>query len=783
MKSTVIHSHLPHLPHPLLPLSPFSQYSLFLSLLLVDLYLSILPIYSSSSSTTKRESVLETRKNRPCTFAAQTHSRTLVPALGPQVSERISEMFVQFQSLSSGITEEYLYLLIAAVIEGLTHKCRPKNNSQLISCIQTLTNIGSLLEDLLDLWFHVRSATPSQFNGNIPSVKQEQSMEFLCTNLLYRLILRVWLTLFQNTLTSLTSPALNDELQYLLSRPITMVTSDSLSLNRDWLFIGQRSLDVEFSFTFLESLFASISVTNFYTSSSHVMAEHFLNATQTVFSSECQDLLVYLCSKLQSLPRQSSIFESILSSIHLLLCLLTREMISLSDHIHRWQNAGKSQLLQQQDHASESTNYSLERSLEFDKLEQRLCKISQSLLTIFDNVPNIQLLSLQLLAQTGLDKVGIINDFLPRVSHSSVWSMPEVLDLYLELLEKAWFQLSSEYTGSTDFWSKVSHYATPLIQGSKNTVTQVIYHLQFLLTHDSCHLKSSLTKHVILKYHSKILEDFQNKVYCDPDWVRYITNQDIFEMEEEKVYHQYLKLLQKMAAHPSSLVPFLQNPQHLFLLFLFVPVSKFRSNALEVFKVVLTTLSTPWEASVMFANKLPDSKVHHHLINSLSRIAFEFNAAQVTKLCYQLSSTGMSVGCLDIRHVDRVHKTIQDFLEHSAIPNLLSPAVVYDLQLVTDVWEVLAVTTETCTSLLHILDDNQIWDVIHVLSLSSANLLSRLQSSSDDNTTLSEHEVNPLKQTLVALLCHVLAMAMSMSRLKEDSMKVNSISLCLCKQQ
>lgn len=718
--------------------------------------------------------MVETKRIKPWTFSAQTDSRTPVPTLGPRISEWISETFVQFQSLSSGITEEYLYLLIAAIIEGLTHKCRPKNNSQLISCVQTITNIGSLLDDLLDLWFHIRSANPNQCNGNVPSL--EQPTGFLCTNLLYRLILRVWLILFQNTLTSLTSSALNVEIQSLLSRPITMVTSDSLSLNRDWLFIGKRSLDVEFSFTFLESLFASISVTNSYASSTHVMAEHFLNATQVVFSTECQDLLVYLCSKLQSLPRQTSVFESILSSIHLLLCLLTREMISLSDHIHHWQNAGKSQLLQQQDCTAQSTgNYSLERSLEFDRLEQRLCKISQSLLTIFDNVPNIQLLSLQLLAQTGLDKVGIISDFLPRVSHSSVWSMPEVLDLYLELLEKAWFQLSPEYTGSTEFWSKVSHYATPLIQGNTNTVTQVIYHLLFLLTHGSYHLKSSLVTHAILKYHTKILEDFQGKVYSDANWFQHVTDQDMFEIEEEKVYHQYLKLLQKMATHPSSLVPFLQNPQHLFLLFLFLPVAKFRSNALEVLKSVLITLSTPWEASVMYANVLPDSKVHYHLMNCLARIAFEFNHTQVIKLCYQLSSNGMSVESLDIRHVDRIHRSIQDVLELTPLPDLLTPSVVYDLQLVTDVWNMLAVTTETCPSLLQLLDDNQIWDVIHVLSLSTASLLSRLQTPSEDRT---EHQSNPLKETLVSLLCHVLAMAMSMSRLKEDSMKVNNKCFC-----
>ena len=561
-----------------------------------------------------------------------------------------------------------------------------------------------------------------------------------------------------------------------------MVTRDSLSLNRDWLFLGNKSLDIEFSFTFLESLYASTSVMNFFNLSPHVTADNFLAVLQSVLSLECQELLVYLCSKLQSVPRQSNLYDDVLSSIHLLICQLTRELISVSGHVHSRQQAAKPQLLRKEVGGAVGgafgSDYSSIRSVEFDKSEQTLCKISQSLLTIFDNVPKIQLLALQLLAETGLDKVGIIEDFLPRISHSSVWSMPDVLDLYLELLERAWFQLSPSYTGSTEFWSKVSHYATPLTQGNRGTVMQVNYHLLFLLSHSSNHLKHSLTQHILLRCHRKLMDDFRNKVYTGDEDYENVCKVE-FEIEEEKYYYQHLKLLQKMAAHPSSLVPFIQDPHLLFSLFLFLPIPRFRPDVLVVFRGVLVTLSTPWEASVPQAHKLTNNQIHYHLVNSLLRIAYEFNPGQVNKLCHQLSSSGMSTSCLDIRQVDKVHRTIQSFLDCSEIPFLLSSSVIHHLELVKDVWEGLAVTVETCSSLLHIMNDNQIWDIIQVLAPSLASLLERLQEWKSSDEKKESVEEAPLlmclQETCVSLLCQLLACAMNMCRLKDNPLKVSDM--------
>lgn len=753
-----------------------------------DHFLNILPIHSYSQSirSTHEDSNLNRKhyRNGSRSFIQiKPQNDVPLPAVFPEALEWISEAFVKYNSLSSCISDSKLFFLLLGVIEGTTCRCLPKNNSQITGCIHTITNLTVILEELLGLWLQVRNDSPTSSlvcNGEsqeLSTTDVEQPRGHLCVSLLYRLILRIWLSLTYNTISSSLTPPHIMDLQDLLSRPITMVTNASMNLTKDWLFKGNQYLDSEFSFIFLESLYASVSAIDCFASNTLVPVENFLAALQVSLSLTSQEWLVYMCSKLQSIPKSTLASEMIIESTHVLLCQTTRKLIALSDHIHVCQQAAKSQLLQQQENSSRSVNYSLERSMEFDKLEQRLCKISQSLLSIFDNVPSIQLLSLQLLAQTGLDKVGIISDFLPRVSHSSVWSMPEVLDLYLELLEKAWFQLSPEYSGSMQFWSKVSHYVTPLVEGSHETALQVTYHLLFLYCHQSMHLKSALTQHVLLKYHQKITETFKKKLNergevggdCS------ITAVD-FEIEEEKVYHQHLKLLQKMATHPSSLIPFLENQKHIYSLFLYLTVSQFRLEALGIFRCVLITLCTHWEASVTHTNKIASTMTHFHLVNCLLRVAYNFREGRIIQQCEYLSINGTNFGSSDLRHVDEVHITIQKLLESSSISSLIRVSLIEHLSLVKDVWEVLAITMATCDSLLPVMNDNHIWDVIQVLAPSLANLLERVQQwkSSDkrDDKLDLPLVVEKLQETCVSLLCHLLTMATIMCRVREDPLKV-----------
>ena len=341
-------------------------------------------------------------------------------------------------------------------------------------------------------------------------------------------------------------------------------------------------------------------------------------------------------------------------------------------------------------------------------------------------------------------KIGIISDFLPHISHSSVWSMPEVLDLYLELLEKAWLQLSPDSLITPEFWTKVSNYVMALREGSHQTVLQVMFHLLFLFSsHSSCHLLSSLTQHVILPYHKMILERMRQKLDSNKrreekgEGVEERENREevaegkqdrneermtksCFEIEEEKVIHLYLKLLQKVASHPSSLVPFLEgHKSNLFSLFIFVPLSQFRSETLAIFCNVLRTLSRPWESSIIHSSYLSGNKTHLQLVYALLQIAYEFNARVLLEKCNKLTNTCGETDNMttpfDLRKIDQIHVQIQHLLDETNISQLATGPLVSHLQLVSDVWCILVEATSTCDGILVLMNDNHIWDVIQVI--------------------------------------------------------------------
>lgn len=732
--------------------------------------------------------------------------------VGSEAVEWILESLLRNQSLSNYVNDTKLFLLLLGIIEGLSCRYLPKSNSQLSSYLCLLRQFNELIEEFIKSWCQFRNSTQNDTN-------------YMGVALFIRYLLRVWLTLVNNSTSSFLSPGHISELQKVLPRPIAMITKVITNLRRD---IPNCYADNEFTFLFLESLYVSITCINNFVDNPLVSCEVFLGTLNECLFDSSQEWLLYVCSKLQSTSRNSAHWDVVIDSAHLLLGRLTRELVITSDHIHSCRKVSKSHLLMMEDDGRGdsaslssaprlSVSYSLETSIGFDKMEQRLCKISQSVLSIFDTIPNIQLLALQLLAQTGLDKVGIISDFLPRVSHSSVWSMPEVLDLYLELLEKAWLQLSPDFSGTSEFWSKVSHYATPLLEGSWQTILQVLFHLLFLFSHRSYHLISALTQHVILQYHFHVIKNITTKVSEAREKMGVVVESRrslvniSFEIEEEKVIHLYLKLLQKMSSHPSSLVPFLDgSPTNLFSLFLFLPIVQFRLETLGIFCSVLHTLCVPWEASVTNSNRLSDTKVHLHLVNSLLHIAYGFHEANLVNRCDKLAANGGSnMSSFDLVKINEVHVMIQNLLDNSQISFLVKPSLVQHLALISDVWKLLVEATSTCEGIITLVNNNHIWDVIQVLAPSLASLLDRVRSMQEEgeegginegveleNEGVVKEEVESgikgvakeevesihlcrLQEVCVSLLCHLLSMATIVCRVREQPLKVY-IMLILC---
>lgn len=683
--------------------------------------------------------------------------------------------------LSSTVTESQLLVLLLSVVEGLACQNPPRNSSQVSCALNTIDMLRSLLDNLLTCWVQLRTNA-----GKSYALPQCESSSFLCVVLLGRLILRMWLVMVQLVVSTSLISTPSDPL---LPCPITIVSEGITGMSQgNILNNSNHFLDCELSLLLLESFFVSMAAINLYSTNPHTPAESSLAALHSCMSETIQEKLVDVFSHLKCVPSSDAPWGKILSDMHTLLAQTTRELIKASNHIHSCQLEAKS-LLKSPELSLRSVTDSLETSAGFDRMEQQLCKMARTQLNIFDSVPTIQLLSLQLLAQTGMDGVSIINDFLPHIVHRNVWSTPELLDLYLELLEKSWFQLPPEYQDSPEFWRMVGNYSVPLMEGGQQTVLQVMYHLLFLLTHPSAHLKQALSHHVILKFHLKMAKLFRENFFASSSGGRSTSvsrNVALLDLEESQVIHQYMKLLQKMASHHSSLQPFLQDSRNLYLVFLFLPSEEFRMEALNFFEVVLRMLCTPWEASMANSEKLSMSSAHLHLVNSLLRVAYEFHEGKVVQRCLKLVDSGPSATQLSLQDVNEVHMTIQMRLENSSINTLLQHSLVEGLALVTDVWGTLTSATASCEALLPIVQSNQIWDIIQVLSPSLASLLERLYQLTKRASTVNgdkEEEVEKLpafdpsvviklQETCVSLLCHLLSLSTVLCRINEDPQKV-----------
>uniref|UniRef100_A0A1X7VEE8 Uncharacterized protein n=2 Tax=Amphimedon queenslandica TaxID=400682 RepID=A0A1X7VEE8_AMPQE len=769
----------------------------------LNLFLSISPSYSHSRRRSQPHPL------SPSYRITSELKRNSLPAIGPEATEWIPETLLSNQSLSSSLDDVKLFLLVLGVIEGLTCSSVPKNNHQISQLIRFLSKLTDFLEEVQLVWIETRNAGEE----DIPS-------SFLASSLFARYLLRVWLILINNTSESLLSPSHTFELRSLLPRPITMATKAPMRLGKGLIFTTNRYLDGELSLLFLESVYTSVVAINALSFSEAppfstpptvlspgsvlLPPDALLNVLNESIFDSSQEWLLYVCSKLQSLPRIMATWDSVVTAAHCLLGRLMRELVCISDLIQagsRQELAAHNKLEDEEEEEEEKEVPSARSFLRegYVEMEQRLCKISQSLLVVFESVPSIQLLSLQLLAQTGLDKIGIISDFLPHISHSSVWSMPEVLDLYLELLEKAWLQLSPDSSTTPEFWTKVSNYVTALREGSHQTVLQVMFHLLFLFSsHSSCHLLSSLTQHVILPYHKMILERMRHKLDSnkrreekgetseererreEASEGKKSRNEErvtesCFEIEEEKVIHLYLKLLQKVASHPSSLVPFLEgHKSNLFSLFVFVPLSQFRSETLAIFCNVLRTLSRPWESSIIHSSHLSGNKTHLQLVNALLQIAYEFNARVLLEKCNKLINSGGETDNItkpfDLRKIDQIHVQIQHLLDETNISQLATAPLVSHLQLVSDVWCILVEATSTCDGILVLMNENHIWDVIQVLAPSLASLLERVWIWSGKGE--GSNVFSKLREVCVSLLCHLLSMATIVCRVRENPSKV-----------
>lgn len=686
-----------------------------------------------------------------------------------------------------------------------------------------------------------------------------------------RMTLRLWLQLFSQVLHSSPSPDQLSDIKPLLFSPLATVSKACYNLRQVGVFKGNAYLDHEFTLIILETLFSSLYTVNLYSMVPICSIEDFFEAVRDTLTDGYQEWFTYLCSKLlevagshspstspsvngttESLPNvaadgsasslsgtsMKSNWPAVLGYSHTLLSYILRELIVISSHIQVGQKASKLALtstggaggVAQTSEVQTSlpyfkpVSYSLEVATGFDKLTQRLSKIAQLLLDMFRTVPLIQLLSLQLLSETESDTVGTIGNFLSIISDPAVRSNSEVFDLYMELLENVWFRLSPDYTGSPSWWNKLSNYSTLLLESSREVTCQVIYHLQCLFSHESIVLKSQITQHVVIPFHTHLMTLVKSKCYQ-----KIVTNssadspgggrggggvgevgtsvdgevEDGLSCDEKEIISVFLKLLLKVASNVHSLGAFTSKSVNLYRLFLLFPLREFRSASFAVLDECLAALrrlsstssasstcssptsgaSSPIMAGIDSAHAglqaSDEGTMRKTIIRILLSLAYSVQKIEkIPKQCLAIAEGKAPLPKYGLGEADMVQQLIRTTFENSPLKTLLVPTFVDHLAVVSDIWELLGRLAMQDEVVALILTRNHIWDIVEVLGPSLCSLLSRVQQRLARENDLEEAEkfVDGLKEHSVSLLSHLVSLAHFICWQKSDN-KVSVIKM------
>ena len=780
------------------------------------------------------------------------------------------------------VTDRELHMLLFSVLESISSPTSSTSwgTSKVSSTIHLLQNVATLFEEVMGVWLQLHSkegGVGSQMKKKAKDAHQESENEILTYSgslHLARITLRLWMNLSSQVLHSSLQEQHLPEIQSLLYAPLEMVSKACYNLQQGEIFKGNSSLDHEFTLIILEGLFSALYIVNMYPRVPLCELSNFYEALCDTLTDSCQEWLAYLCSKLHGvsggagepvgragtseggnldqsngeevmkediqvnskeervLTIPSNWIEMLNYSYTLLTFILT-ELLTTSSHIKICQQASKMALVASGSDGKtpiihspfqRPITYSLEVATGFDKLTFRLSKMAELLLSMFKEVPRVQLLSLQLLSETTKDTVGVIGSFLLSISDLTVSSKPEILDPYLEQLEEIWFRLSADYGRSaTPWWKKLASYSHLLMNPDHRVVCQVLYHIQCLFSHESSTLKSQLTKRVVIPFHAHLMAMVKTKCFKATTIVTSereknsrkskgskststtkVTQvvQTGHEMDlddnEREILSLFLKLLAKVVSHPRSLGTFASNGTNLYSLFLLLPLDGFRMAGLRVLEECLSTIhkfgsttcvspgSSTASSPVMPGGKLspalsspptvevtrPDETgIQVTLIQILLSVAYSMKMEKIPDQCLSIAEGHASLLKYGLAEADEVHKLIVNTFEHKTITQLLTKGVIRHISVMADVWDLLAWLATNNVSAAEILRENHIWDVTQVFGPSLANVLSRLhQRLSRDNKDLSEFEVaiGSLRECGVSLLSHLQVLAHYLCWQKRD---------------
>ena len=639
-------------------------------------------------------------------------------------------------------------LLLTSLYEGLCYKGDLYSIARLQDCIQQLQSVTNLLNDVINHWS--KCCLQLRDTGNTLTNK---------TTLYYvtAILVRIWLSVpvqFPQITTA-------EDLKTLATKPLGSIISACINLKVNQ-YDTNPVLGQEFGVVALELLYTVLCYVDICSQCPSHSLSIITPFMQNVLTDECNEIFLYLVSKLCISSVFTSSKEGEGKGIQLLVAGIIDKLTSVASYISN----ERSRCLKPS--AEKVRNGCATDLADSEVMIRNISKLAMALFEICKDLPDIQTSLIRLLSQTVCDPVIIVETFLPSLpTHlPSFFDNPSILSLYLDLLEKAWFQQSSDVAGDASWWDILSNYLK-LLQCSDHTIVlEMLYHIQCILGHDSIALKTHLCRYVIGPFLSSQLKLFKDT----------LINAAQVDQNEKKRHNSLILLLLKLfhkVVSEESCLQLLADAGIIQLLFVLLLSREFCDSTVKLLQAILM-LNTERKSK----EELPDAlkTVILQVMNSVLRIIMSLSSSATVKkviVAMAESSKPLRSGLLTMVDIDSTHSsTVKQLESKESTADLIKEEFYNDFQICSYLWDVIATVVTHDSWLLKYISDSHLWELVKVMAPGLGSFLShtRLVGRAEEHNDLLEG----LQKTSVIILCKQLQLGCCFVNSRESQKTVSN---------
>ena len=640
-------------------------------------------------------------------------------------------------------------LLLLSLYEGLCYKGDLYSVARLQDCIQQLQSVTNLLNDVINHW----SKCCLQLRDTGTTLTNKTTLFYVTA-----ILVRIWLSIpiqFPQITTA-------EDLKTLVAKPLSSIIHACVNLKVDQ-YDSNPVLSQEFGIVALELLYTALC----YVDVCSQCPSHSLNVItpfmQNILTEECNGIFLYLVSKLCISSVFTSSKEGEGKGTQLLVAGVIDKLTSVASYISNERNRCLKPSTEKVRNSGMNEGVHL---LDSEVMIRNISKLAMTLFGICGDLPDIQISLIRLLSQTVCDPVIIVETFLPSLPARlpSFFDNPSILSLYLDLLEKAWFQQSSGVGGDTSWWEILLNYLK-LLQCSDHTIVlEILYHIQCILGHSSVSLKSHLCCYVVGPFLSAQLKLFKDG----------LINASQTDPNERKRYNSLILLLLKLfhkVVSDESCLQLLADAGIVQLLFVLLLSREFCDNTVKLLQAILM-LNTDRKSK----GELPAAlkTVILQVMHAVLRIVMSLSSGATIKkviLGMAESSKPLRSGLLTLVDIDSAHSSIVKQLESkTSASDLIKEEFYNDFQICLCLWDVIATVATEDDWLLRYISESHVWELVKVMAPSLGSFLThtRQVSSLEQPNDL----VEGLQKTSVMVLCKQLQLACCFVKSRESQKTV-----------